>query len=191
VQDLLERVWGEVKALFVEETLMPVALAVARGYAESGRGEEGRVLLERVWCGEEEDGGGEFGWSVPVGIPRPRSRPHPGQEDDEDGDEDEDTGASDAYARATSLRRTALYPIGQELLRLYNEAGYTATDLDPVIPITRWALDEYRFKPAEGREDAQFVGTSSYVAEGTFIFSFRLHDLVYSIAVSVYCVAGC
>jgi hypothetical protein len=64
-------------------------------------------------------------------------------------------------------------------------------DIKALIPITRWALDEYRFKPAEGREDAQFVGTSSYVAEGTFIFSFRLHDLVYSITVSVYCVAGC
>ncbi|KAL3454165.1 hypothetical protein BJX65DRAFT_301952 [Aspergillus insuetus] len=218
VQDLLERVWRGFKGLVVEETLMPVALAAAKGYAENGREEEGRALLERVWCGEDEMG---FAWSVPP-----------------DGDEDEDPGEeqdviTEAYARATSFRRTALYPIGQELLRLYSDAGYTDTDLDPLtrevqilksrfrrapviavaedhislilaprpladstekglltdgvwfngsddvhiegphdiqdvkalIPLTRWALDEYRFKPAEGREDAQFVGTSSYMAE--------------------------
>ncbi|CEL06984.1 hypothetical protein ASPCAL10151 [Aspergillus calidoustus] len=226
--------------------LMPVALAVARGFVACGRSEEARALLERVWCAEEEEEEEEeegigigFAWSGPPGIRAPRTNPEPDPASDPD--DEGQRAISDAYARATSLRRTALYPIGQYLLRLYREAGYTETDLDPLtrevqilksrfrgapviavaedhialvlapgplsdctqqglledgvwfngpggvlieglrdmqdikalIPLTRWGLDEYRFKPAEGDEDAEFVGTTSYVAEGMFANLYR------------------
>ncbi|KAL2860102.1 hypothetical protein BJX68DRAFT_224303 [Aspergillus pseudodeflectus] len=238
LQDLLERVWAAFRGLLVEETLMPVAVAVARSFLGCGRSEEARALLERVWCAEEEEEGIGIGfaWSVPPGIRVPRTNPDP--------DDEGQRAISDAYARATSLRRTALYPIGRYLLRMYKEAGYTETDLDPLnrevqilksrfrrapviavaedhislvlapgplpnfievallengvwfsgsgdvhiegprdmqdikalIPITRWGLEEYRFKPAEGDEDAEFVGTTSYVAEGMWGNGIRMYS---------------
>jgi hypothetical protein len=56
---------------------------------------------------------------------------------------------------------------------VYIEGPRDMQGIKALIPLTRWGLDEYRLKPAEGDEDAEFVGTTSYVAEGMFANLYR------------------